>query len=35
VVDGEGRLLGLITVDDALDVLVPEEWKPRLPRILR
>jgi magnesium transporter len=35
VVDGEGRLLGVITVDDALDALLPEEWHPRLPRILR
>jgi CBS domain-containing protein/sporulation protein YlmC with PRC-barrel domain len=35
VVDAEGRLLGVITVDDALDWLVPEEWKPRLPRIFR
>ena len=35
VVDGEGRLLGVITVDDALDALLPEERHPRLPRILR
>jgi Mg/Co/Ni transporter MgtE len=35
VVDDGGRLLGVITVDDAVDVLVPEEWKPRFPRILR
>ncbi|MGH2355172.1 MAG: magnesium transporter [Chloroflexota bacterium] len=35
VVDAEGRLLGVITVDDALDVLLPEEWKPRLPRLFR
>ena len=35
VVDGDGRLLGQITVDDAVDVLVPEEWKPRFPRLLR
>ncbi|HEX2033371.1 MAG TPA: CBS domain-containing protein [Chloroflexota bacterium] len=35
VLDGEGRLLGVITVDDALDVLLPPEWKPRLPRIVR
>ena len=33
VVDDERRLLGVITVDDALDWLLPEEWKPRLPRI--
>jgi flagellar motility protein MotE (MotC chaperone) len=35
VVDAAGRLLGVITVDDAIDWLVPEEWKPRLPRIFR
>ena len=35
VVDGDRRLLGVITVDDALDVLLPDEWKPRLPRIFR
>lgn len=35
VVDAEGRMLGVITVDDALDVLLPEEDKPRLPRIFR
>jgi magnesium transporter len=35
VVDAEGRLLGVITVDDALDWLVPEEWKPHLPRVFR
>jgi magnesium transporter len=35
VVDAEGRLAGVITVDDALDVLLPEEWKPRLPRVFR
>jgi len=35
VVDAEGRLVGVITVDDALDVLLPDEWKPRLPRMFR
>ncbi len=35
VVDGAGRVLGVITVDDAMDVLLPAESKPRLPRILR
>jgi Mg/Co/Ni transporter MgtE len=35
VVDEERKLLGVITVDDAIDWLVPEEWKPRLPRIFR
>jgi CBS domain-containing protein len=35
VVDAEGKLVGVITVDDALDVLLPDEWKPRLPRMFR
>ena len=35
VVDADGRLLGVITIDDALDWLVPEEWKPHLPRVFR
>jgi CBS domain-containing protein/sporulation protein YlmC with PRC-barrel domain len=35
VVDDAGRLVGVITVDDALDVLLPQEWKPRLPRLAR
>jgi CBS domain-containing protein len=35
VVDAAGGLLGVITVDDALDVLLPEESKPRLPKIFR
>lgn len=34
VVDDDGLLIGVITVDDALDVLLPAGWKPRLPRIL-
>jgi len=33
VVDAEGRILGVVTVDDALDAIVPEEWKRRLPRL--
>jgi Mg/Co/Ni transporter MgtE len=34
VVDGDGHLLGVITVDDAMDVLLPAEDGRRLPRIL-
>ncbi len=33
VVDGEsGRLLGIVTVDDAIDAVLPTAWKKRLPR---
>jgi Mg/Co/Ni transporter MgtE len=33
VVDRNNKLLGVVTVDDALDALLPEGWKKRLPRI--
>lgn len=33
VVDRNNILLGVVTVDDALDALLPEGWKKRLPRI--
>jgi len=33
VVDGENRLQGIVTADDAVDLILPEEWKVRLPRI--
>lgn len=33
VVDKTGRILGIVTVDDAIDILVPEDWKKRLPRL--
>jgi magnesium transporter len=33
VVDRNNALLGVITIDDALDSLLPEGWKKRLPRI--
>jgi Mg/Co/Ni transporter MgtE len=29
VVDGEGRMLGLVTVDDVLEVTLPEDWRRR------
>jgi len=33
---GEGRrLLGIVTLDDALEAVVPDEWKHRLPRLYR
>ncbi len=33
VVDGEGRLKGIVTVDDAIDTVLPTAWKRRLPRL--
>lgn len=33
VVDDEDRLHGIITVDDAIDLVLPLAWKKRLPRI--
>jgi Mg/Co/Ni transporter MgtE len=33
VVNRNNKLLGVITIDDALDSLLPEGWKKRIPRI--
>jgi CBS domain-containing protein len=33
IVDVSGRLKGIVTVDDAMDVILPDDWKARLPRI--
>ena len=33
VVDGEDRLVGIVTVDDAIDTVIPTAWKKRLPRV--
>jgi magnesium transporter len=33
IVDDAGRLRGIVTVDDAMDVILPDDWKSRLPRI--
>ncbi len=33
VVDDEGRLEGIVTVDDAIDTVLPTAWKRRLPRL--
>jgi magnesium transporter len=35
VVDEQRRLLGIVTLDDALDAVLPDDWKTRLPRIFR
>jgi magnesium transporter len=35
VVDDDGRLQGIVTVDDALDKIIPTAWKKRMPRLYR
>lgn len=35
VVDEESRLQGIITVDDALEEILPEDWRRRVPRLWR
>lgn len=35
VVDDDGALLGMVTLDDALEAIVPEQWKQRIPRVFR
>ena len=35
VVDEENRLQGIITVDDVLEEIVPEDWRKRVPRMWR
>ncbi len=32
VVDDEGRLEGIVTVDDTMDSMLPTSWKRRIPR---
>ena len=33
VVDDERRLVGIVTVDDAIDTVIPTGWKRRMPRV--
>ncbi|MGI9167919.1 MAG: magnesium transporter MgtE N-terminal domain-containing protein [Pyrinomonadaceae bacterium] len=33
VVDQLGDILGIITVDDAMEILLPKDWRQRLPRL--
>ncbi|MDE3087775.1 MAG: magnesium transporter [Chloroflexota bacterium] len=33
VVDSENHLQGIVTADDALDLILPDEWKIKLPRL--
>jgi len=35
VLDEEGRILGIVTVDDAIDAIIPEKIAKSLPRIVR
>jgi magnesium transporter len=34
VVDDAGEILGIVTVDDAIEILLPKDWRNRLPRLL-
>jgi len=34
VVDEGGEILGIVTVDDAMEILLPKDWRQRLPRLL-
>jgi Mg/Co/Ni transporter MgtE len=33
VLDEAGEILGIVTVDDAMEMLLPKGWRQRLPRI--
>lgn len=33
VINDQGVLLGIVTVDDAIDVILPTAWKKRIPRL--
>ena len=33
VLDETGDILGIITVDDAMEILLPKDWRQRLPRL--
>jgi flagellar motility protein MotE (MotC chaperone)/sporulation protein YlmC with PRC-barrel domain len=35
IVDDGGAMLGIVTVDDAIDVILPTAWKKRIPRRFR
>lgn len=34
VVDEMGEIVGIVTVDDAMEILIPDSWQKRLPRLL-
>ena len=33
VMDETGDILGIVTVDDAMEILLPKDWRQRLPRL--
>jgi Mg/Co/Ni transporter MgtE len=33
VIDDLGDILGIVTVDDAMELLLPKDWRQRLPKI--
>jgi Mg/Co/Ni transporter MgtE len=33
VVENENKLKGIVTVDDAIDIVLPTAWKKRVPRM--
>ena len=33
VIDESGDILGIITVDDAMEILLPKDWRQRVPRL--
>jgi CBS domain-containing protein/sporulation protein YlmC with PRC-barrel domain len=35
VLDDEGQILGIVTVDDVMETLLPAPWRQRLPRLFR
>jgi CBS domain-containing protein/sporulation protein YlmC with PRC-barrel domain len=35
VIDESGDILGIVTVDDAIEILLPKDWRQRLPKLFR
>ncbi|MDO5851060.1 MAG: CBS domain-containing protein [Methanobacteriaceae archaeon] len=35
VLDNEGIMKGIVTIDDAIDIVLPTAWKKRIPRMFR
>src|SRR2546421_8596234 len=34
VIDESGEILGIVTVDDAMEILLPKDWRQRLPKLI-